>query len=1090
MSQMIARASRGLRARNHVAACSLCRAAVSNSGSRRSLATIASGKSSSPASAHPSRMPPYAKLLEQLAIVRALLDRPLTLSEKILYSHIRNPEEALSHIGRDTSNIRGKEYLKLTIDRLAMQDASAQMALLQFMTCGLPRTAIPSSVHCDHLIQAYEGAEADLKRSIASNSEVFDFLRSASQKYGIEFWGPGSGIIHQIVLENYAAPGMLMLGTDSHTPNASGMGCLAIGVGGADAVDAMTNTPWELLAPKVLGVKLTGKLNGWCTPKDVILHLAGKLTVRGGTGKIIEYSGSGLDSISATGLATMSNMGAEVGATTSAFPYSAEMGKYLRATGREQVAQQAQAAFDQGLLRADQGAQYDEEVHIDLSKLEPTLNGPFTPDLSTPLSTFVERAKSDARDHPIELSAALIGSCTNSSYADMARCASLAKQAKERGMKVVTSFDVTPGSEQVRATIERDGIEQDLLDVGARVLANACGPCIGQWNRKELQGKSNVILTSFNRNFRGRNDGNSKTMNMLASPEIVTAMAFAGRLDFNPMTDTLKAPDGSDFKFEPPSGNELPTRGFVPGDTSYLPAAAPEPQPSTEVLISPTSQRLEPLQPFNSPFASRADFELPSMRCLLRIRGKCTTDHISAAGPWLKYKGHLSNLAENTLIGAMNDENGEVNSARDFEAAAGDKEQEWDTIPSMAKRFRARGQPWMIVADHNYGEGSAREHAALQPRFYGCNLIVARSIARIAETNLRKQGVLTLLFANEDDYSKIAAGDLVETVNLSELIDPVKGDLGTQVQLRVTKFAEDGKSVREVLHIRTVHTLSKTHLDWIRAGSALNLIRQQAAQSAGSSDSGRGAGSSARVMPVSSGTSSSAARQARAYSTSSVGLQKTAPAVGSAWPSSQRRGYATAPAGKSTASASRLNPNDPNYVPPMADSRTEAIRKMVFPPAPAAAAVSAADVLPYGAEVHDTIRRAYLLLRRTERESQREDLRNKHAAMVEALDDLQRTDARLYAAATLRVASSKRTQDEMRRLRQLGLTAAGGIRPDAGGEGKGGERSALLASPEARRRLKNEGSKRLSGLFPREWRAPTLTPSSKGWPSYGGGASV
>ena len=464
----------------------------------RSLATPAAAAAAAAAAVdarvptfHPSRLPPYAELLSNLAVVRALLNRPLTLSEKILYSHLQSPEQDLAGVGKDASNIRGSKYLKLKIDRLAMQDASAQMALLQFMTCGLDRAAIPSSVHCDHLIQAFEGAEADLKRSIASNQEVFAFLESACKKYGIEFWGPGSGIIHQIVLENYAAPGLLMLGTDSHTPNASGLGCLAIGVGGADAVDALTATPWELLAPKVLGVHLTGELSPWCTPKDVILHLAGKLTVRGGTGKIVEYMGPGLSTLPATGLATMANMGAEVGATTSAFAFTQAMSDYLEATGRAQVARAAESAAFRGLLRADEGAEYDERIEINLSELEPCLNGPFTPDLSTPLSQFVAKAKSDARDHPIELSAALIGSCTNSSYADMARCASLAEQAKKRGMKVKSNFDVTPGSEQVRATVERDGIQKTLTDVGARVLANACGPCIGQWNRKELQGEDN-----------------------------------------------------------------------------------------------------------------------------------------------------------------------------------------------------------------------------------------------------------------------------------------------------------------------------------------------------------------------------------------------------------------------------------------------------------------------------------------------------------------------------------------------------------------------------------------------------------------------
>ncbi|KAN0061689.1 aconitate hydratase [Thecaphora frezii] len=994
---------------------------------------------------HSSRIPPYAQLLDNLVVVRSLLDRPLTLSEKILYSHLKDPHADLAGVGRDASNVRGSKYLKLNIDRLAMQDASAQMALLQFMTCGLDRVAIPSSVHCDHLIQAYEGAEADLKRSIASNQEVFAFLESASRKYGIEFWGPGSGIIHQIVLENYAAPGLLMLGTDSHTPNASGLGCLAIGVGGADAVDAMTATPWELLAPKVLGVHLTGQLSPWCTPKDVILHLAGRLTVRGGTGKIVEYMGPGLKSLPATGLATMANMGAEVGATTSAFAFTPAMSAYLEATGRAEVARGAEGAAARGLLSADEGAEYDERIEINLSELEPCLNGPFTPDLSTPLSQFVAKAKSEARDHPIELSAALIGSCTNSSYADMARCASLAEQAKKRGMKVKSSFDVTPGSEQVRATIERDGIEQTLKDVGARVLANACGPCIGQWNRKELQGEDNVILTSFNRNFRGRNDGNTKTWNMLASPEIVTAMAFAGRLDFNPMTDSLTAPDGKPFKFEPPSSDVLPASGFAQGNTDYLPRPVPEPEPDAEVVIDPSSSRLEPLQPFDSPFAATAaegKYELPSMRCLLRIKGKCTTDHISAAGPWLKYKGHLSNLAENTLIGATNGELDAVNVARDYLTG------ETDTIPGVAKKWKARQQPWMMVADHNYGEGSAREHAALQPRFYGCNLIVARSIARIAETNLRKQGVLTLLFENEDDYLRIGGGDLVETVNLTDLLRP-GGSLATQVKLRVTKFEEDGKTIKETFELPTKHTLSAAHLDWIRAGSALNLIKQKALAARGAAGSSGAFASSSRPSAASMG-----------------GV----------------RGYATQ-AGKTVPGSK--NPNDPNYVPPAADSRTEAIKKIVYPGAPssskdkaAMSAKRAADVLPYGEaseEVHSTITRAWLLFQREQREELNARLNKKQQRMREALDDLLNEDKRLYAAATYRVAPNRRHPDEHAKLLSLGLVTKQGQPP----------RADAPTGAEARRLAKAvAGGARLSSLFPREMRIPTATPSRKGWPSY------
>ncbi|PWN44436.1 putative mitochondrial aconitate hydratase [Ceraceosorus guamensis] len=1002
----------------------------------RGLATPAAGGVPL-ASRHPSRRPPYERLLKQLKVVRETIDRPLTLAEKILYSHLIDPRQTLSGAGKDPSNVRAKRYLPLQVDRLAMQDASAQMALLQFMTCGLPQAAVPASVHCDHLIQAFEGAAADLKRSIASNSEVFAFLESACKKYGIEFWGPGSGIIHQIVLENYAAPGLLMLGTDSHTPNASGLGCLAIGVGGADAVDALTATPWELQAPKVLNINLTGTLSPWCTPKDIILHVVGALTVRGGTGNILEYTGPGLSTLPATGLATMANMGAEMGATTSAFAYTEPMGAYLAATGRGHIAKDAQGA--QSLLQPDTGAEYDSRLEVNLDNLEPTINGPFTPDLATPLSTFVARAKAGDYVKDAKLSAALIGSCTNSSYADMARCASLARQATERGMKVATSFDVTPGSEQVRATVERDGIQEDLAKAGARVLANACGPCIGQWDRRELKGEENVILTSFNRNFRGRNDGNAKTQNMLASPEIVTAMAFAGRLDFNPITDTLKAPDGSDFRFEPPSGEELPSRGFTPGDESYLPRPCPEPIASTPIAISPTSSRLEPLEAFDTPFKS-GNYELSDMKCLLRIRGKCTTDHISAAGPWLKYKGHLSNLAENTLIGAMNDQDGQVNSAHDLE---GDVR---DTIPSIAKRYKARSQPWMLVADHNYGEGSAREHAALQPRFFGCQLILARSIARIAETNLRKQGVLTLLFADENDYSKIDAGDAVQTVNLADLLKP-DGDLETQVRVRVTK--PDGKA----FEIATKHSLSPAHLAWIRAGSALNLIREQAALAASHSSAPFSATGSAPTP-----TPPSPAGGARVRSMSTFALQK--------------RGYATAP--KSSGGTYGRPSNDGPV-----DSNTDSMRRMIFPDAaPAAGSAQAAlhSALPYPVEVHDTIMRAWNLHRREQREAQRKDLNVKRSRMEEACAALKKQSPKLFAQAAYRVAPNKRHPDEQARLVKLGL---------AGGEGgKSEEGETVLVGAEARRKARTLASQRLHGLFPREMRAPTDTPSRNGWPAY------
>jgi len=977
---------------------------------RRALAARARGLATAASAVHPSRVPRYAELVSQLEAIRPMLgERPLTLAEKILYTHVLDPAEQLGGGGP----LRGARYLKLRVDRLAMQDASAQMALLQFMTCGLPQAAVPTSVHCDHLIQASEGAEADLQRSLSSHHEVFVFLESACRKYGIEFWRPGIGIIHQIVLENYAAPGMLMLGTDSHTPNASGLGCLAIGVGGADAVDALTATPWELLAPKALGVHLHGKLSPWCSAKDVILHLAGRLTVRGGTGYIVEYFGDGLATLPATGLATMANMGAEIGATTSAFPYTPAMGRYLAATGRGEVAAAAEHSAAAGLLSADAGAEYDDVVDIDLSRIEPSLNGPFTPDLNVPLSDMVSRARSGACKHPVDVTAALIGSCTNSSYADMRRCADLARQATAAGLRPRVPFDVTPGSEQVRATVERDGIQQALTDAGARVLANACGPCIGQWKRPEHQGEENVILTSFNRNFRGRNDGNAQTLNFLASPELVTAYAFAGRLDFDPRTDAVP---GTDFRFQPPPYEDLPHDGFAAGDTSYLPTPMPAPQPDVEVVIDPSSSRLEALQPFASPFAPGMPYELPALRCLLRVRGKCTTDHISAAGPWLKYKGHLSNIAENTLIGAQNDETGHVNEAVDYEAAAA------ATIPEMAKRWRARGQPWVLVADHNYGEGSAREHAALQLRLFGCYMVLARSIARIAETNLRKQGVLTLQFADERDYERIGGGDLVETVNLDELLRP-GANPATQVRVRVTKFGGDG-TVREQFELPTRHTLSATHLDWIRAGSALNLIRKRAGAPA------------SRLQPH---ASSAARPQVRAFSTSAA------------------RRVAAPPTG-----------NDPRY---------DSLRQIIFP-APSTKKsthpTNADEALGHGAasgEVYATVRRAWMLHERRRHEAFAAALHAKRARLDEAVADLRAEDAALYKHALHYSAPTKRNEEEQARLRRLGLEAAG-------------EDEAAGSRTLAKRRARLMAQTRLSTMFPREMRPPTLTPPSSGWPKY------
>ncbi|KAJ6519567.1 aconitase family-domain-containing protein [Mycena sanguinolenta] len=751
--------------------------------------------------------PPYSQLIDNLSQVRKHIKHKLTLAEKILYSHLNEPSKSLGN-----GKIRGQAYLQLRPERVAMQDASAQMALLQFMSAGLPQCAVPASIHCDHLIQAVEGAKTDLERSLVSNKEVFDFLESAARKYGIEFWGPGSGIIHQIVLENYAAPGMLMLGTDSHTPNAGGLGMLAIGVGGADAVDALTGTPWELKAPEIVGIHLKGQLSPWVSPKDLILHLAGKLTVRGGTGRILEYFGPGVFDQSCTGLATVANMGAEVGATTSTFPYTPNMRAYLNATGRAPVARAADQAATQGFLSADEGAEYDQVIEINLSELEPHINGPFTPDLATPLSKFGAFVKEQGWKD--EFSAGLIGSCTNSSYQDMTSVADLARQAQSVGLTTKVPFLCTPGSEQIRATMERDNVTASLEDVGAVVLANACGPCIGQWKRDDHKTEENAILTSFNRNFKSRNDGNRLTMNFLASPTIVTAMAFSGKLSFNPMTDSIPLPSGETFRFSAPSGQDLPSAGFTLGETSFYPAPTPKPQPDTEIVISKDSQRLELLEPFTSHFDG-GKMELPPMKVLMRVRGKCTTDHISAAGPWLKYKGHLTNISENLLITAVNDEGGEVNVAFDHDAAEGQSES--DTIPGVAKRFKSRDQPWTLVVDDNYGEGSAREHAALQPRFYGCAMIIARSFARIHETNLKKQGVLPLWFADKADYARIGSGDVVETIGLSELLE----GKDAQIKLKVTKL--DG----QVFEIETKHTMSADQLKWLKAGSALNHIRSQ-----------------------------------------------------------------------------------------------------------------------------------------------------------------------------------------------------------------------------------------------------------------------
>lgn len=767
-----------------------------------------------------SRIPPYYNgLLRKLKQVYKVLGRntQLTLAEKILYSHLDSAEESLLPNTQDGKEIRGNAVLKLKPDRVAMQDASAQMALLQFMSCGLPSTAVPTSIHCDHMIVGERGADVDLPASITGNKEVFDFLESAAKKYGIEFWPPGAGIIHQTVLENYAAPGLMMLGTDSHTPNAGGLGAIAIGVGGADAVDAMVDAPWELKAPRILGVKLEGQLSGWAAPKDVIMKLAGLMTVRGGTGFIIEYFGPGVDTISCTGMATICNMGAEVGATTSIFPFTQTMKLYLRSTHRLSLLRRVcsyalQSVEEKQLLRADPEAVYDQVVTIDLSSLEPHINGPFTPDLSTPLSQFKDAVK--INQWPELLSAGLIGSCTNSSYQDMTRAEDIVKQASAASLEPKADFFITPGSEQIRATLARDSTLETFSSAGGTVLANACGPCIGQWKRTDgvSKGETNAIFSSYNRNFKGRNDGNPSTMNFLASPEIVTAMSYAGTTTFNPLTDTIPTPSGKPFQFSPPSGLDLPSAGFAQGNPKFAPIPG-VPSPDQAVIIFPTSDRLAVLEPF----AQFPAGELQGLRVLYKVKGQCTTDTISAAGPWLKYKGHLPNISANTLIGAVNAETGETNVAYDHFDLARSSEPPKSGIPQLAEKWKKQGKEWMVVAESNYGEGSAREHAALQPRYLGGRVILAKSFARIHETNLKKQGIVPLVFENEGDYETIWAGDLVSTVGLYDMLQ--NGGEG-DVSLKVEK--SEGEQI-----IKVRHTISKDQAGFILAGSALNLLAKK-----------------------------------------------------------------------------------------------------------------------------------------------------------------------------------------------------------------------------------------------------------------------
>lgn len=741
----------------------------------------------------------YARFPEVHEKARKWLGRPLTLTEKILTAHLDN--------WKGEPLVRGETYALLRPDRVAMQDATAQMALLQFMQGGFKEVAVPTTVHCDHLIQAHVGADKDLQVAEQENKEVYEFLKSASAKHGIGFWKPGAGIIHQVVLENYACPGTMMVGTDSHTPNAGGLGMIAIGVGGADAVDVMAGEAWGVRWPKLIGVKLTGKFNGWTAPKDVILKLAGLLTVKGGTGAIIEYFGPGTQSISCTGKATITNMGAELGATTSIFPFDAHMAKYLRSTDREDIAKLAEEYAE--FLVADPETEkqpekyYDQVVEIDLDTLEPHIVGPNTPDLARPISSMAAAVKEN--DYIDNLSSALIGSCTNSSYEDMSRAADVAKQAAKHGLKIHTPLLITPGSEQVHQTIKRDGQLEALESIGGTVLANACGPCIGQWKRDDIkQGEKNSILTSFNRNFNKRNDGNPETAAFISSPEIVIALAISGKLSFNPLKDTITTPDGKQVKLEPPApAPEVPERGFIKDEKGYEPPA--KDGDKVQVVVSPTSERLQLLQPFDA--WDGKDFK--SLPLLLKAQGKCTTDHISAAGPWLRYRGHIDKISDNMFIGAVNAFDGKVGEGLDV------LDGQHKSFPQVARHYKAEGLGWVVVGDENYGEGSSREHAAMSPRYLGARAVMVRSFARIHETNLKKQGVLPLTFANPADYDKIQEKDRVSIVGLANLRpnQPVEA---------IIEHA-DGKEDR----IKLNHTMTDEHIEWFKAGSALNLIRKR-----------------------------------------------------------------------------------------------------------------------------------------------------------------------------------------------------------------------------------------------------------------------
>ncbi len=741
----------------------------------------------------------YANFPTRIQEARKLVKKPLTLTEKILYTHLWGalPKEAYE---------RGNSYVDFAPDRVAMQDATAQMALLQFMQSGRDKVAVPSTVHCDHLIEAKVNSKTDLSRAVSESSEVYDFLASVSNKYGIGFWKPGAGIIHQVVLENYAFPGGMMIGTDSHTVNAGGLAMIAIGVGGADACDVMAGLPWELKMPKLIGVKLTGKLNGWTAPKDVILKVAGILTVKGGTGAVVEYFGEGAVSMSCTGKGTICNMGAEIGATTSTFGYDESMSRYLKATGREEIAHMADEIAEHltgdAEVYTNPEMYFDQVIEINLSELEPHLNGPFTPDLATPISKMKEAAA--ANNWPTKIEVGLIGSCTNSSYEDISRAVSLAKQVSEKGLKLNSEFTITPGSEQVRFTIERDGFLDTFDKIGATVFANACGPCIGMWARVGAEkAEKNTIVHSFNRNFAKRADGNPNTFAFVGSPEIVTAMAIAGTLDFNPLTDTLINDKGEKVKLDAPTGYELPPRGFAVDDPGYQ--APAKDGSSVQVKVSPDSQRLQLLDPF----PEWEGDDIKGLKLLIKAKGKCTTDHISMAGPWLKFRGHLDNISNNMLIGAVNFFNDKTDFVKNQLTG------EYGPVPKTQRAYKAAGIGTIVVGDENYGEGSSREHAAMEPRHLGVRAVLVKSFARIHETNLKKQGMLALTFNDKNDYDKFREDDTIDIIRLKTFAPNKKIKL-------VIKHSDGTKD-----EIMVNHTYNKQQIEWFKAGGALNIIRRE-----------------------------------------------------------------------------------------------------------------------------------------------------------------------------------------------------------------------------------------------------------------------